>query len=179
MIAFYKICRKWKWSRSVVSNIFATPRTVAYQASPSMGFSRQEYWSGMPFPSPEILPTQGSNPGLPHCRQTLYHLSHQASHIEAILKQNHKIRHVFLIVCKESLWFIGRAPILGMWLLCFHTVRLLNEEIDTHVCINEPVCCTSETHNILNQLYPNINYKLKIKKGRWYCPTYIWKPKWS
>ena len=30
----------------------ATPRTAAYQAPPSMGFSRQEYWSGLPFPSP-------------------------------------------------------------------------------------------------------------------------------
>ena len=44
-----------------------------------MEFSRQEYWSGLPFPSPEIFPTQGLNPGLQHCRQTLYHLSHQGS----------------------------------------------------------------------------------------------------
>ena len=36
--------------------LFATPRTVAYQAPPSMGFSRQEYWSGLPFPSPGDLP---------------------------------------------------------------------------------------------------------------------------
>ena len=39
---------------------------------------RQEYWSGLPFPSPGDL-TQGSNPDLPHCRQTLYPLSHQGS----------------------------------------------------------------------------------------------------
>ena len=32
--------------------LFATPRTVAYQTPPSMGFSRQEYWSRLPFPSP-------------------------------------------------------------------------------------------------------------------------------
>ena len=32
--------------------LFATPWTVVYQAPPSMGFSRQEYWSGLPFPSP-------------------------------------------------------------------------------------------------------------------------------
>ena len=32
--------------------LFVTPWTVAHQASPSMGFSRQEYWSGLPFPSP-------------------------------------------------------------------------------------------------------------------------------
>ena len=35
--------------------LFATPWTAAYQASPSMGFSRQEYWSGMPLPSPIVL----------------------------------------------------------------------------------------------------------------------------
>ena len=33
----------------------ATPGTAAHQAPPSMGFSRQEYWSGMPLPSPEVL----------------------------------------------------------------------------------------------------------------------------
>ena len=45
--------------------LFATPRTVAYQASPSMGFSRQEYWSGLPFPSPGDLPDPGIEPGSP------------------------------------------------------------------------------------------------------------------
>ena len=60
--------------------LFATPWTVAHQAPLSMGFSRQEYWSGLPCPSPGIFPTQGSNLGLLHCRQTLYPLSHQGSH---------------------------------------------------------------------------------------------------
>ena len=41
----------WKWSRSVVSDS-ATSWTAAYQAPPCMGFSRQEYWSGVPLPSP-------------------------------------------------------------------------------------------------------------------------------
>ena len=59
--------------------LFATQWTVAYQAPLSMGFSRQEYWSGLLFPSPQDLPNPGSNPGLPHCGQTLYHLSHQGS----------------------------------------------------------------------------------------------------
>ena len=99
--------------------LFVTPWTIAYQAPPSVQFSRQEYWSGLPFPSPGSLPdprikprsptlqadaltseppgklkstgvgcyfllqgiflTQGSNPGLPHCRQMLYRLSHQGS----------------------------------------------------------------------------------------------------
>ena len=45
--------------------LFATPRTVAYQAPLSMGFSRQEYWSGLPFPSPGDLPDPGIEPGSP------------------------------------------------------------------------------------------------------------------
>ena len=64
---------------SVVSNSFATPWTVAWQVPLSMGFSRQEYWSGFPFPSPEV-PTQELNPGLLHCRQILYWLSYEGSH---------------------------------------------------------------------------------------------------
>ena len=39
--------------------LFATPWTVAYKPPPSMGFSRQEYWSGLPFPSPGDLPDPG------------------------------------------------------------------------------------------------------------------------
>ena len=45
--------------------LFAIPWTVAYQAPPSMGFSRQEYWSGLPFPSPGDLPDPGIEPGSP------------------------------------------------------------------------------------------------------------------
>ena len=45
--------------------LFATPWTVAYQAPPSMGFSRQEYWSGVPLPSPRDLPDPGVEPGSP------------------------------------------------------------------------------------------------------------------
>ena len=45
--------------------LFATPWTVAYQAPLSMGFSRQECWSGLPFPSPGDLPDPGIEPGSP------------------------------------------------------------------------------------------------------------------
>ena len=47
--------------------LFANLWTIAHQTPLSMGFSRQEYWSGLPFPSPEDLPNQGSNPDLLHC----------------------------------------------------------------------------------------------------------------
>ena len=48
--------------------LFATPRTVAYQAPQSMEFSRQEYWSGLPFPSPQDLPNPVIEPGSPALR---------------------------------------------------------------------------------------------------------------
>ena len=59
--------RKWKVKVKSPSPIglLATPWTVAYQAPPSMGFPRQEYWSGLPFPSPGDLPNPGIEPGSP------------------------------------------------------------------------------------------------------------------
>ena len=72
----------WKWKVNVKSlnrvRLFQTPWTAAHQAPPSMGFSRQEYWSGMPLPSPCSVtkscpnlcdPMDCSTPGFPvlHC----------------------------------------------------------------------------------------------------------------
>ena len=59
-----------QWSESEVKSLsrvwlFAIPWTVVYQASLSMGFSRQEYWSGLPFPSPGDLPVPGIEPRSP------------------------------------------------------------------------------------------------------------------
>ena len=70
--------------------LFVTPETIAYHAPLSIGFSKQEYWSGLPFPFSRgsFQPrdqTQGSNPGLPHYRQTLYHLSHKGSLFNPLL----------------------------------------------------------------------------------------------
>ena len=45
--------------------LFATPWTEAHQDPPSMGFSRQQHWSGLPFPSPGYLPNPGRKPGSP------------------------------------------------------------------------------------------------------------------
>ena len=56
----------WKWKVKVKSLshvwLLATPWTAAYQAPPSMGFSRQEYWSGVPLPSPDKGPEWTINP---------------------------------------------------------------------------------------------------------------------
>ena len=55
--------------------VFVTPWTVAHQAPLSIRFSKEEYWSGLPFPSPGDLPNPGVGE-IPHCRQILYQLSH-------------------------------------------------------------------------------------------------------
>ena len=63
-----------------------TPWAVARQAPLSMELSGQEYWSGLPCSPQGIFPTQGLNPGLRHCRQILYHLSHQGSPINSLIR---------------------------------------------------------------------------------------------
>ena len=57
----------WKWKCLSLSRVwlFVTPRTVAHQAPLSMEFSREEYWSGLPCPSPGDLPKPGVKPGFP------------------------------------------------------------------------------------------------------------------
>ena len=92
-------------SLSVLSDTFATPWTVACQAPLSMGFYRQEYWSGLPLPSPGnsfFFLTQGWNPGLQHCKQTQPskppgkpHPGRQGGNqiCHSICKQNRRITH--------------------------------------------------------------------------------------
>ena len=63
----HKILSEGKVKVKLLSHVrhFVTPWTVAYQASPSMGFSRQEYWRRLPFPSPVDLPDLGIKHGSP------------------------------------------------------------------------------------------------------------------
>ena len=81
-------------SCSVVSHSVAL-WTVALQAPLSMGFSREEYWSGLPCPFPGDLSNPGSEPRSPTLQLTLYHLSHkqklkpkQSGHAEQKPKQH-------------------------------------------------------------------------------------------
>ena len=57
-----------------------------------MGFSRPEYWSGLPCPPQGIFPTQGPNPGFPHCRQILYHLSQKKAQNYYVLSHFSRVR---------------------------------------------------------------------------------------
>ena len=67
------------FSNQVVSDCFVTPWTIAHQAPLSIGFSRQEYWSGLPCPSPGDLPNSGIEPGSPALQADSLSLSHQGS----------------------------------------------------------------------------------------------------
>ena len=67
--------------------LFAIPWTVVYQASLSMGFSRQEYWSGLSFPSPGDLPDPGIEPrsALQADALPLSHKLREISRVQSIL----------------------------------------------------------------------------------------------
>ena len=67
------------FSHLIVSDSFVSPWTVACQAPPFMEFSRQEYWSGLPFPSPGNLPNPGTEPTSPALQVDSLLLSHQGS----------------------------------------------------------------------------------------------------
>ena len=78
--SFYNVCVCACVSRSIVSDS-VTPWTAAFLATLSTEFSRQEYWSGLPCPSPN----------LPHCKQTLYRRSHQGRSFYNATCQNRKL----------------------------------------------------------------------------------------
>ena len=63
---------KWKLKVKLLSHVWllATPQTAAHQAPPSMGFSRQEYWSGVPLPSPELSLAYSKG-----CKNVIYYIS--------------------------------------------------------------------------------------------------------
>ena len=72
--------------------LLATPSTVVHQAPPSMGFSRQEYWSGLPFPSPGDLPDPGIEPRSPALQGRHFNLraTREALTLNTILAFNTK-----------------------------------------------------------------------------------------
>ena len=73
------ICMKVKVKSLSCVQLFATPWTVAYRLLHPWDFPGKSAGVDCYFLLQGIFPTQGSNPSLPHCRQTLYHLSHQGS----------------------------------------------------------------------------------------------------
>ena len=71
--------------------VFATPWTVAYQAPPSVGFSRQEYWSGLPFPSPGDLPEPSIESGSPSLQADT--LPSEPPGKSILMREKHKLHY--------------------------------------------------------------------------------------
>ena len=93
--------------------LFATPWTVAHQTSPSMGFSRQEYWSGLPFPSPGDLPDPGielRSPALEAGTLTSEPPGKPRSQISCRMYSILDLSDLFIIIRMEF-WFSGRNTI--------------------------------------------------------------------
>ena len=97
--------------------LFVTPWNLALQAPLYREFSKQGYWSGLPFPSSGVLPTQGLNPGLPHCRWNLYHLSYQGSPFEPAVEDHFVTRGYTMTSTKSEL----------RWYRCHSFIHLFTE----------------------------------------------------
>ena len=83
-------CWKVLVAQVMFDSFFATPWTVACQAPLSMRFSRQEYWSGLPFPSPGDLPDPGIRPVSPALKGSFFTTeSPEEPWMTCILGQNH------------------------------------------------------------------------------------------
>ena len=106
----------------------------------STEFSRQEYWSGLPFPSPGIFLTQGLNLGLQHCRQILYHLSHQGSpEIQSDLLVNMQMMDFLVNASRRVLLqnTLGRLYLICfLWLLVNKSWNLWMYSV--HACVLSP-----------------------------------------
>ena len=133
-------------SRSVVCDS-VTPRIVAHQAPLSMGFSRQEYWSEVSFPSPGDLPDPGI---LLHCRQSLYCLNHQGSP-DVMLPEVMVWRNLPYITC-----FIFLSFLFAQWMgqqNWFARTQMAERQLTLQGWENLPNKTTTELKNTLEVTY--------------------------
>ena len=126
---------KWKWSRSVVSDS-SRPHGLTPWTPLSMRFFQARVWNGLPFPSPGICLTQGSNLGLPHCRQTLYVWAIRASDplTCGILKKKKTPQKLNPVLCDNLEGWDGREG---------------QEGDDMCVPMADSCCCIAETNATL------------------------------
>ena len=103
----------------------ATPWTVAYQAPPSMEFSRQEYWSGLPFPSPGYLPDPGIEPGSPTLQADALSSEPPGKPFLVLVWANYRLLDVLLKIEKIPfhLYYAEDFIMIRYWILAniFHT----------------------------------------------------------
>ena len=112
-------------ARSVTqSSHFATPWTGAHHASPSMGFFKQEYWSGLPFPSPEELPDPETEPMSAACPALASRFFTMEPPGKPVI---YIFMHIHVYVCINTC----------MHLLCIYVYIYIHTErnINTYICI--------------------------------------------
>ena len=123
--------------------LFVIPQGVTCQTPPSMRFSRQEYWSGFPFPSPGDLPNPEIEPRFPALRQTPCHLSHQGSpSIAVFVAVVQSLSHVPLFVGLHTA--ACQAPLsstLSQSLLKFMSIELVM--LSSHLILGCPLLLPS------------------------------------
>ena len=124
-VVFYRFIHVATREREVASRVwlFATQWAVAHQSPPFMEFARQEYWSGLPFPSPGDLPNPGVKPRSPA-------LQADALPSEPPGPCCHKWKHFFLFYD----WVI------------FHPAMKKNKYAIFHICIHTCICICIHTH---------------------------------
>ena len=107
--------------------LYATPWTVARQAPLSMGFPRQEYWSGLPFPPPGMFPAQGLNPHFLHWQVG----SLPPSHLGTL---GHSQKALYAIP-KSSHWNLTMlAPCFHYFILTLHILEAEDQRVTFSPC---------------------------------------------
>ena len=132
--------------------LFATPWTVAHQTPPSMGFSKQEYWSRLPFPSPEDLPDTGIKPRSPTLQA------------DALTSEPPGTSHNAMWYCAD--WMTWHWPQIRIFVLAFtssqhHTVYLsiFPKELGTLSVLLTALSPRLTHTKVLNQFWLNDHIK--------------------
>ena len=119
--------------------LFATPWTVVYQAPLSMESSRQEYWSGLPFPSPGDLPDPGIEPRSPALQAWILNLVSPDSQTD-IARQIEK--DLEELTQSRSLRYLGYVPVLSLVRL-FATPRTIVHQTPLSMKLSRQKYCSS------------------------------------
>ena len=155
--------------------LFATPWTVAYQAPPSMGFSRQGYLSGVPFPSPGDLPNWGIKPGSPALQADSLLSEPPGKPILKIIRSKTYEIWTSLVVqgWDSALPMQGAQSLVGEWR--FHMCGVTRKKSQTKKCkylqkIHTPQyslpCCLQQRKTLKRYAYPKIHCSSVYKSTR-------------
>ena len=139
--------------------LFVTPRTVAYQAPPSMEFSRQEYWSGLPFPSPGDLPNPGIEPGSPALEADALTSEPPGKHFPYFSAV------AFMRKAKPKVYSVHLQYMSSRTCILSFTQKTLGLWIDLGLEIGKDItsfCCSGSSQTSLTK-YRYLNYFIKLE----------------